>query len=607
MLAILLFITPNYSATAQDDSRDPAIRDGKISIGVMNNVAIAPGHDASIDVGFRGDPLEVDGRAYPLTLVRTDPSYGSDCRGSLRHLVENDVVAVLGPVSSGCTKNVLSADVQMPIITSLATATNVAKNSAGENNPWFFRTIAHDLRRLTDYRRLTDETDYTVVLHDTSEYGLGLGRDLTTILRVPQEHIRKTHSVNVSPDESSVALDSAFVAEMRALQDEGRITFFVFGSDSPLKIIRELYKTLASFDDRDPIFVMVGASKEYLNVPPNTRVIGEPIIERNSRNIRREVENAIHDEEFGSIYTPTVDAVRVLKEAIENVLETHGRPDTLSVEAFRKEIRHALTSGKFASSEHDRDIRFLDGETNSPSAAPIYEYNLGRTLLNRPEERSRVAVKVEDDSWNWLTEPLNVRVLPMKGDAIDERAFEGRKVEIKVLNDDRVLTSRNVENLSAETTISLYPSILSTSNFFSSSDLKIEAAFNRDAYAVKVTPLGKQVVPYLLAGLCGIVAVWARNKRKQADDSDASPEFTLTMAANGFASGLLIAALVLCARPWLDASSVGWNPIPRFGSSVYGNAVISGVVGGWYGFVQIVSFLVVFIISFFKKATGSSE
>jgi branched-chain amino acid transport system substrate-binding protein len=153
----------------------PLTGSNKLSGIHQRNGVILAVEEANRAGGIQGRPLEV--------LAEDDEGNPGLSLLAARRLIQQGVVAILGPINSSCTLEVMPvcAQARVPLLTSSSTATRIT--AAG--NRWVFRCIESDYFRmaaLSEY--LVDELNLKRIgiLYEDDPFGRGLKNDLSRSL-----------------------------------------------------------------------------------------------------------------------------------------------------------------------------------------------------------------------------------------------------------------------------------------------------------------------------------------------------------------------------------------------------------------------------------------
>lgn len=573
-------------------------------------------HDQSVKTAFLSAETQTKGlltvreERYALRLLflstgdPTDPTSTACVEEARRAVEDENAIAILGPVSSDCTKQVLAENLEVPVVTSLSTATDL-----GGESEWLFRTIAHDHRRLGSFVNSTARTheigvDRSIAIYKGSEdYGSGLLADLTNhIPSLDAEHIFEwseaiidtTHHVRVTDDFRQEMHDHHAIASVFVLGSSARM-------DSVLWALDDMFKTTAG----DPNFVLVGSTRFANDFPVDTWLIGEATISTSRNLITRIVEKNPSD----ALYISTLDASVTLREAIRRVLAQPGA-DTLALPDLKRELRRVLDQNQFPSSERGRWVDFDNGEIENPPSFPIYRIWESRSRhfepVNPDKGVSWVEVRlVGDPPDGHLEGPLTVELIPHGEDLV------GTEVTLQVAGDgENVVPVETVELDSLGTRVSFVPSFLETrwspASWFPTT-LTITTSRTPALEHVEVEGLSWPA-SYLLAALSALFGVLLYNRYRTHDKSQGEKQpqeereagskttgvrsWTVWTYLERCLAGLVIAFLIIHVGPLLEGEgALSMIPIPEFGSSRWLNAILSGLMGGWLGLNPIMGLI----------------
>lgn len=570
-------------------------------------------HVASADavLGMENGRIEAGGREYVLRVhhLRGIPSE-SGCRRRARRAVEElGAVAILGPVTSGCTRAVLSASGEVPVITSLATATELDTAETGR----LFRTIAHDRRRLSRYvrviRRRPESPDISggVALYENSVYGRGLREHVQVQAQIESDHTYRWDAVvdEAASTHDEIVFTESFRAEMRTHGHEIP-TVFVLGADRATAIVRALSGLFASVAG-DPSFVLVG-STGGAELPNRTRVVGEPRASESTDLVSR----LARELPLERLYVSTLDAGLVVRQALVRVLGSEGAggsssaagPGTIDGAELRRNLGEVLAEGSFHSSERFRTIQFDGGEVSEPPTTPIYEVTVQRvrSVINAPEPTPWVEIRVVRRPDHHGEGPVVAEVIPHGEELV------GQTVTLQATGSgsDPIFTSDPLVLREEGMREAFVP--MSVSDPFPER-VTLRTEWTPAGETAEVRGIGWPI-SYLLAALFAVAAaaLFTRYRSGGGDEAEEGASSGLVDRAairiygERCAAGIVIAFVILHLEPLLDppgmeaTSLFSQLPIPRFDASWWMNAALSGLLGGWLGLKFIVG-LVAGVIS----------
>jgi len=577
-------------------------------------------HAESVEHVFRlgsGNSTSINGHAVTFLVESTgnplaDSLHGA-CADAARRAAARGAVAIVGPVSSGCTRRVLELGLEIPVLSPLSTSSTL-----GGNDDWFFRTIPHDRRRLETFVD-TAEAEFrirsAVAIHEASEYGEGLLEHLRDLVpSVDPAHTFRWDSV-FGAVAHQVEIRRSFRCRMEGHHALGAV--FLLGSSDRMvehvTALEELFdslngsstcgdETLAVADhheeshagqdhpegEHDPAFVLVGSPARPQEMPDGTWIIAESQV-GSSPNLASEFRTESVSED---LYVSSLDAAVALRSALDEVLRPDAEPE--GVDGVRAAVRDVLDRNTFASAERDRSFQFVDGEISPTPRIPIRRVEVVEerrvVSVNAEPELSWVEVRVRGERpGGHLEGPIVVELIPHGEIGGDETVA----VQVYGVGDDPV-TVDEVGLGATGATVSFTPSFFPGSWFPSS--FRIGTDRTPEQERVPVEGLGWPA-SYLVALLSALGAAFLYLRYR----SPAEPEGEETEEGGGrrrrtwsFAercvAGLVIAFVIIHVAPLLEGEpGLSQIPIPRFGSSTWLNAFASGLLGGWLGLNPILA------------------
>lgn len=524
-----------------------------------------------------------------------DPvSDSTACVEEAKRVVESEgALAILGPVSSGCSSQVLELGLQVPVISSLSTAASV-----GDGDEWFFRTIAHDHRRLETFvdtaRGRGIAVQRSIAIYEDSKYGQGLLEHLRSLIEVNSDHSFLWDSVYADSGHEVVVRESFRDEIADHLGREGHEALenvFVLASSSTMvdhmQALDAMFGSLGDPDAR-PDVVLVGSTEPVSALPPDSWLISEAQV-GTSRNLVTELSDPSLPE---NLYISSLDAAFALRSVLEDVLGREGS-GSLDVAELRNEIRRTLVRRTFASSERYRTFRFVDGETTPPPEVPIYRVSVYETRrverVNPEVPQSWVEVRVRDQPTGHLEGPVVVDVVPHGEDLVGKRVT----LQVEGLGPEP-LAVREVELSGRDTTLSFTPSFFPDAWFPPSFWVATDRTPIQERAQVERLGWPLTYLVALLAALGGALLYNTHSGRQeglQPAEGGARRVRGAWSYLERCASGILIAFLIIHVAPaWQGEPLLSQIPIPRFGASRWFNAFLSGLLGGWLGLAPIVGF-----------------
>lgn len=591
-----------HSAHAQNGPPNPPTGTKTYTIAVLSPSdgplrEVGQLHDESVKRAFQLSEghlaTEVENHVLRFRFLGSgDPTTeATTCVEKARSAVQNEnVIAILGPVASGCAKQVLSENLEVPVLSTLSTA----KGLSGQSE-WFFRTIAHDQRRLETFvdtaRGRGIDIDNSIAIYKPSVYGRGLLGHLTDlIVGLDSAHTYQWDEVIEEFTHDQIVLSEAF---RQAMQDHHHAldNVFVLGSSERMVSVLQALDGMFASTVSDPNFILVGSTRFASDLPEDTWLIGEAQV-HTSRNLITEITEGDPPDD---LYISTLDASIALKEAIRHVLSPPNA-DALTPSEVRRHLRNMLEQNRFPSSERDRWVEFVNGEILDPPKIPIYQVMVERRaqIINPDNLDSWVEIRVIQQPTGHLEGPLVVELIPHGEDLVGEDVI----LQIEDLDKDP-LTVREVELNRHGTRVSFVPSFFQASWFPNAFTIST----NRTPALERVTVEGLSwPVSYLLAAFFAVIGVvfYTQHNKRRTEEGSAVGEGSAVervkswtqMGVKRCIAGLVIAFLIIHIGPLLEGEPLlSQIPIPQFGSSRWLNAAVSGLMGGWVGLDPIIGLI----------------
>jgi ABC-type branched-subunit amino acid transport system substrate-binding protein len=484
------------------------------------------------------------------------------CLEKAKELVEIEKVAmIIGPVSSGCVRSVLSGDLKVPIIATLASATSLTE----KRNPWFFRANGYDKIRIENLWKYIDATlnrtreNKWIVAHDTSDYGMGLLSDLTSTI---SDSIVLT-PFKIPEDDRIKVFRESTITEIKA--GKSFFNFFVFGTgDKVLKTLHEINQLTLENQIPHQIYT-VGSSKNLLkNSPQSLVTIGEMQIEKSQGSkIKPEVSRLIQQatQRHLALHPTTYQAARfIVPEVIRRVLKS--QPSIPKIETLRDIIRQELEDNEFESLQPPRRIKFNKGNMSKIFEFPIYQIKPHYTKINSFEQ---------DIGWiEYLNDAADVNFMesPLKVDLVGHQ-MEGEEISLSLYRDGKHLVKvKKHKILENNKPFSVPFHLYRPGSYHVISN--ISSYPEKSHYKVSFSPL------YFICVLSAFLAVFLKQKMTQI-----SWPYRMELLIEGALVGVAVAFISTYIQySVLPFTSNDWNLI---------NGVLYGFVGGWFGPLLITS------------------
>ena len=484
----------------------------------------------------------------------------SSCLEQAEELIAQGALLIIGPVSSGCVASVLSGDLQIPIITTLASATFLTE----KRSSWFFRANGYDKIRM---QKLWKHIDVSInhklkhkwiVVHDTSEYGKGLLSDLKATIN----SAFKTKIIKIPQDETQVIFQDSTVTEV--YKEDDFINFIVLGQgDKVIKTLNEINEFTKKNQIPHQIYT-VGSSINLLNNSPKTLItVGEMQIDQTHKSkftpeIERMVQQAMNRQH--SFYPTTYQTARfIVPTAIHRALK--DKVKIPEINTLRKIIRQELENGEFDSIQPPKRVEFNEGNMNEIFEFPIYQVNPVYTKIKSAEGNiGWVEFLSETAKVNYMESPLKVTLVghQLNGEQIKLSLYRNgeeliKEKKIKLTNDKKVTIPFHVN----------FPGSYHIVSNISSYPEEIE-------YKVSFSPL------YFICILSAFLAVFLKQKMTKI-----SWVYRIELLAEGALIGIAVAFISTYIQySVLPFTATDWNLI---------NGLLYGFIGGWFGPLIITS------------------
>lgn len=409
-LALLLLVAgPTAVRGAHDDRLVVAVITPLVA-----NLPVGQRHLASVKAGFDelNSEIVVDGRTYRLEIDEMN-SRGNEagCSEVAERLGKSDAVVALGPVTSGCAEVILDRVPNLPLVTPLATATELARPGGR-----FFRTTANDRERLRQLLERFEEPrvpDKIVALVEVGNtFAEGLARDLGTFVSSPDDLVTITwkhegaEGVDWALGEDPVVLPSKVLGDVLSSANGKnavnlRVLVFGHGQDA-VRIVAALGKALreGNYPKVKAQFGLLGPKGDDISgLPAGTLSIGEdPFVSDDKARRIADSGLVLGSYEAARFIVPTALRVALSARTERNAwgvahAEDEGRGESLAER--RDAVAEALRWGRFDTSTPGRLIRFeQDGELSEPPELVVYRAAQSGLLVNHPPTRSWVDVHI---------------------------------------------------------------------------------------------------------------------------------------------------------------------------------------------------------------------
>ena len=571
-----------------------ALDQNSIAIGIISPkdgsslVLAGESHEESIRLAFDHlGPLQVGDLQIKLKLIPWNdngkPEMAAD--GAVKLVQEDHVVAILGPVNSGSTKEALqrlrNEQIELPVISAMSTAPELTRSEGRDKN--FFRLIFDDADRMGQYATFIKQEkgkageQQFLFLYENNPYGEGLKNSLkdrfytpnVTALAWPdilQKNCTNPQGNSYPTDIEALRSGKCFTAEfIKGLDDDNISNIILLGDTAgSLSIVKGLD---AADIDLNAGYFFVGSSKRLFDeAPVGSLTIGDPVLdyqrtstaelEHNWRKLLAEFEERAKKDRADFMMT-AYEAALVLHSALR--LALNGQQELPQPHALRQKLLHVLESETFDSLEPWRSISFSQGDLNQIPTAPIYRITRGVTREDPLNSHPWVHIAVDPYS-PWLETPIEVQ--------LNAHGVEAAKLGVyrvdPLTNHEHLIEDRQVKFSAGKATerFHLFERGL---YHFKMLDVPFYPALTETHVDLSNT--------YLISAIAALVGALLAVSRTVA-----TIWTWLIRLPAGVAAGLL---LTFCSFYGQQVS--GWLPIPSFGSEPVVNAMLTGLLGGLMG------------------------
>lgn len=567
--------------------------DNTLKIGIISpkgdGIAVLAGesHEESIRLAFTHlPPLQVGKLLIKLDLIPWNDNGLPEkaVLGALHLVHEEHVVALLGPVNSGSTKETLKIlreqQIELPVISALSTAPELTDSGLRDKN--FFRLIFDDADRMGQYatfikqEKAKEGEQHFLFLYQDNPYGEGLKNSLRNRFYTPNITDLSWRAIlqpNCSRQGASYPTDidamrsgNCFTEAFMQLMQQSNIDSIVLLGDTPgsLSLVNGLNAS-ASGSNIDYFFV--GSNKRLFDeAPPGSMTIGDPVLDparaattdlgSDWGKLLDEFEERAKKDRADFVMT-AYEAAMVLHSALRIVLS--GEESLPDIHELRKSLLSVLESESFDSLEPWRSISFSQGKLDQIPTAPIYRITRGVTREDTLKTHPWVQLSAQSVH-PWLETPVEVH--------LDAHAIEKARLglfRIDELTNHEYLIEERPVTFSAGQAIERFHLLPRGLYHFKMLDAPFAPA--RTETRVNLSN------HYFISGIAATVGAMLAVSRAP---------FTvlswLIRVVTGILTGLL---LTFCSFYGQQLS--GWIPIPSFGTEPIVNAMLTGLIGGLIG------------------------
>ena len=388
--------------------------------------------------GFNGAGNTLSSRRGLVNIELINVDTRSDdplCGEKLQTFLQNhsNAAAIIGPVRSGCMEHMQQINASIPIVSSLASATDLTMTE----QEWFFRANTNDRTRLQELLRHVQQSPdrygsaEKILFYDNkSKYGLGLREDFAAL------------EPNVDVFSIEQASETSFgLPELI----NGKHVFVLGNSSETLEFGRAIADSLLP----DTFFFTIGVSprlREWRR--DNTFTIGEVRFPESeavfAMNERRRIEDIVVAERMR--FYPTVYSTSrfILHSALESAIERLEGEIETNIEQFRSLIRDELrTPNEFQSLNPPHVLKFdenndLEGEFDYPIFQLVWDL-VPTPPLERPSN-AWIEVSSPTSSFSFLESPITV--------SVTTHGLNGNQTELRLVDEDGTpVSTKQIENL----------------------------------------------------------------------------------------------------------------------------------------------------------------
>ncbi len=564
-----------------------------ITVGIIsprdgsNQTLTGESHEESIRLAFNHlGPLQVGDLQIKLALSPWNDQGKPDvaASGAVQLARDEHVVALLGPVNSGSTKETLKVlrteQIEIPVISALSTAPELTYSGARDKN--FFRLIFDDADRMGQYATFIKQEkgkqgdQHFLFLYEDSPYGEGLMLSLKDRFYTPNVVARSWTSIVHEPcskngfpaatPQEAMRSGQCFSEDFRKLIEPSDFDNIVLlgNTSGSLALVDGLNAAnLANNVD----YFFVGSDKRLFDeAPTGSMTIGDPVLDfqraptpelgNDWRKLLQEFEERAKKDHEDFVMT-AYEAAMVLHSALRIVLSNER---TLpEIHELRRKLLHTLESETFDSLEPWRTISFSHGKLDQIPTAPIYRITRGVNREDAINPHPWVGLAVKPYS-AWLEAPVEV---DFSAHGTDRARLTVYRVDETTLH-EQLIEERTLQFLSGQTREQFHLLERGLYRF-----RMLDVPFYPVLTETRVDLSHHYLISAIAALVGAILAV-----------SHAS--FTILSRfmriLTGMASGLL-----LTFASFYGQQLSSWMPFPSFGSEPVINAMLTGLIGGLIG------------------------
>ncbi len=553
-----------------------------------SSVLTGESHEESIKLAFSHlQPLQIGGLQIELELIPWDDNGSPEkaAEGALRLAQEDQVVAMLGPVNSGSTKAVLTRlrehQIELPVISSLSTAPGLTASGSRDKN--FFRLIFDDADRMGQYatfikqEKSKEGEQFFLFLYEDSPFGEGLNQSLKDRLYTPnivalpwsqvfQPNCSTSSSNQNLGDPDQLRSGKCLTEDFKTLLDQSNINNVVLLGDTAgsLSLVNEI-KLSGYATSLDYFFV--GSNKRLFDeAPTGALTIGDPVLDV-TRALTAELGNHWHKildvfeerakKDRADFIMTAYEAAMVLHSALRIVLkEQQSLP---AINELRSKLLTVLETATFDSLEPWRNISFSQGELDQIPTAPIYRITRGVTREDAIKHHPWVHLSVSPFS-PWLESPVAVQ--------LNAYGVESGKLGVfwidEVTNQAYLIEDRMVQFSAGQA--------LERFNLFKRGRYQFRM-MDTPYYPILTETRLEHSLTYLISAFAALVGAILAISRQP-----------VTLANSFVRIGLgVVTGLLLTFLSFYGQQLSSWIPLPTFGNEPIVNALVTGLIGGFFG------------------------
>jgi ABC-type branched-subunit amino acid transport system substrate-binding protein len=469
-----------------------------------------------------------------------------------------NVAMIIGPVRSGCAKNLITNDISLPIISSLASATILTTNTEISNS-WFFRANISDISRLDHFvrfiggsREFKNNISFLIYDHET-DYGLGLASDIKELISFGDD--------SVSTIRDGLTQVSSIRETLESRPTDSNV-YILGGAKRVVEMATALQNEMRNGEGTVFNIFTVGMSQLYLNSSVDGLItIGEVGFRQNNsvgfeseyQRITTQANNSGHK------FYPTIYSTArfIVPKALEGALSKVGI--NYQIDELRDAILNELKMNKqFKSLSPPDSLSFNNqGDLVGNFTFPIYELEPSFKIIDSVivEPAPWIEVISQNDIVSFLESPISISLLGHNTDGFPI------KVSLKHITSEQTYeeTISNLRN-NEQKTVSFH--VIVPGDYLISS--------NRDIYPSSVPIRAQFSMFYFVCGLFSMIGVLTKNKTSFK---------RVPLVIGDWAQGIFFGVALAFISTYVKYSIVpvvetDWNLL---------NGAMYGFIGGFFG------------------------